>query len=135
MPHRIHFLSTAMGQIAEGLALLLGSMLALSEHILGMLDPEVWRGLTGDHGALFGAVIIVAVLWASKLADSKRMDKRHDEMMALQTSNATKLMALTAEAIKAHGLAIQAINSMDRTIQSLTIEVTDKIPNPKKHAP
>jgi hypothetical protein len=139
MPHRITLIHPVLAYFAEGIAFLIGAALALSDMILGLIDPAIWKELTGAHGALFGAVVIVLALWTSKIADSKRMDKRHDELMALQTANAEKLMGLTAEAIKAHGLAISAINSMDRTIQNLTIEISDRPcqlpPSKKQHHP
>ena len=128
MPHRLQILNPFLGFVAEAIAFAVGTVLALSEHILGLIDPTVWKELTGAHGALFGAVVIVLALWASKIADSKKMDKRHDEMMTMHSNSSEKLMALTAEAIKAHGMATQAINSMDRTIQNLTIKITDKEP-------
>jgi hypothetical protein len=87
-------------------------------YIAVMMDADTWQKVKGAEGALFGAVIVVIVLWASKIMDGRRLDARHAETLALQKENSQKLMDLTAESIKAHGYTCQAIASIDRTLQS-----------------
>ncbi len=111
--------------LIEAVALVTGATIAIGNKVVAMIDRETMDQLRGADGALIGAVIIVAALWTMKIYDGRRLDKRHEEALAMQKENAEKLMALTAESIKAHGLSITAIKSMDRTIQHLSNEMSE----------
>ena len=127
MPHRILLANTIIGTIFEGVMLACGMAITTAHYVANALvDRETMDSIRGADGALVGAVLIVAVLWLSKLADNRKLDQRHEEALKLQKENAEKLMSLTAESIKAHGMAVGAIKSMDRTIQALTDELESR---------
>lgn len=127
MPHRIPLITSLLGTIFEGILLALGTALTGAHYVANALvSKETMDGIRGADGALVGAVLIVAVLWLSKIADNRKLDARHEEMMRLQKENNEKLMALTAEAIKAHGLSIHCAQSVDRTLQNLTASLEDR---------
>lgn len=111
--------------IIEAAALITGATVAVGNKVLAMLDQKTMDQLRGADGALIGAVIIVGALWTMKLFDARRLDKRHDEAIKIQKDNAKQLLSLTAESIKAHGLSVGAIKSMDRTIQHLSNEMSE----------
>ena len=100
-------------------------------------NTDWWSHVRGSDGALFGAVIIVIALWTGKLADSKKMDKRHEEMLQMQkdlyasllkTNEASneKLMELAAENIKARLLNAEAVRNMDGSIKRLINTLGEK---------
>ena len=145
MPHRIHFLSTAMGQTYEGLILAALALANGVSYALAVISDADWDRITGPHGFLFGAVVAIGILWNAgrvrEKNESARRDKeeaareaRHAELVATNKANAESLKALTVESIKAQGKATHAIETMDRNIQRLTIEVADKIQKPQLHA-
>jgi hypothetical protein len=98
------------------------------------IAEQDWQKIFGPNGVAFIAVCATVVLWLNGLKreknEEKRRDreelsreKRHLEMTALHQGNANKLMELTAESIKSHGMSVAAISRMDRTIQALTEEL------------
>lgn len=109
----------------EAAALVTGATVAVGKQIVAAIDQGTMDQLRGSDGALIGAVIIVGALWTMKIYDGRRLDKRHDEAIKIQKDNAKQLLALTAESIKAHGLSVGAIKSMDRTIQHLSNEMSE----------
>jgi len=118
MPFRLPILQSAVPVAIEAFAVALIGIYSGARYVANIIDDSTWDKVKGAEGALFGAVVIVITLWLSKISDGKRLDKRHSETLALQKENADKLMALTAESIKAHGLTCQTISSVDRTLQS-----------------
>ena len=127
MPHRVTLITSLFGTVIEGVLLTLGMIVTGAHYVANsIISKETMNDLRGADGALVGAVLIVAVLWLSKMADNRKLDARHEEMMKLQKDNADKLMALTAEAIKAHGMSIQCSQSVDRTLQNLTLSINDR---------
>ena len=127
MPHRILVANSILGTICEGIILACGMAVTTAHYVANVLvDKETMDSLRGADGALVGAVLIVAVLWLSKLADNRKLDARHEEMMSMQKENSEKLISLTAEAIKAHGMSIQCAQSVDRTLQNLTAALDER---------
>lgn len=127
MPHRIQLVTSAMQLSLEAVGIFFGSIVASSHWLVATLvDKETMDQLRGGDGALIGAVMIVCVLWLSKIADGKRLDKRHAEQMQLQKENSSKLMELQAESIKAKAMMTQAVISMDSNIQRLTMELSER---------
>ena len=135
MPYR-HLLHSAAGTLIEGIIL---GVIAIGNGfklILTIFSEADWQKITGPHAFLFGLIVAVIVLWNSarlreknennrRAAEAEAREKHHAETLALQKENSEKLMALTAESIKAHGMAIGAIKSMDRTILALTDELSE----------
>lgn len=126
-----------MATVIEGAMLgLLGTwsgIMAVSEAI----SEKDWQKIKGPEGALFLCVIIILTLWNSgrvrEKNENKRREKeeaareaRHAENLKHQRENAEKLMDLTAESIKAHGMSVEAIKSMDRTMMILTEELKER---------
>jgi len=136
MPYRAHLATTA-GTIIEGIFL---GILAIGngiKYMASMFSDADWQKMTGPYAFLFGLIIAVIVLWNSgrireknensrRAAEAEAREKQHAETLDLQKENSQKLMDLTAESIKAHGMAVGAIKSMDRTIQSLTLEISER---------
>lgn len=96
-----------------------------------------WQKIKGPEGALFLCVIIILTLWNSgrvrernenlrREREEAARENRHSATLKIQKDNAEKLMELTAESIKAHGLSVGAIRSMDRTIMALTEELKER---------
>lgn len=118
MPHRIHALATTLGYIIEGTLLTIGSLITGAHYTANTLvDKATMDQIRGADGALVGAVLIVVVLWLSKIADGKRMDARHKELMDLHTKNAATITALTAESIKAKLLMTAAFKSLVKQLE------------------
>jgi len=130
MPHRIITLQTTIGYIIEGTLFTLGLLWAGACKFAAVLvDRETMDQLRSADGALFGAAVIVVALWLSKIADSKRMDKRHDEMIETLKDGAEKSERLVAESIKAKLLMTSALNRLvdeleDRPCAHLRAEMT-----------
>jgi hypothetical protein len=118
MPHRLPLISFAYNYLTEILGMVAVGVYSATRYVAAMMNEDTWEKVKGSEGALFGAVIVVIVLWASKVMDGRRLDARHAETLALQKENSQKLMDLTAESIKAHGLTCQTIASVDRTLQA-----------------
>lgn len=112
MPHRIAALHQFCNYFVEGMLFSIGLAWAGGEKIAAALvDRETMDQLRSADGALFGAAVIVVALWISKIADGKRMDKRHDEMIATLKESHAKSEALVAESIKAK---LYMANSLDK---------------------
>lgn len=137
MPHRVHFLSTAIGQTYEGLLLAALAIANGLSYTMAVISDSDWDRITGPHGFLFGAVIAIGILWNAgrvrEKNETKRRDKeeearevRHAQLVATNRENAESLKALTVEAIKAQGKATHAIETMDRNIQHLTNQLADR---------
>lgn len=130
MPHRIQLASSVFAVATEGV--ILGSIAAVSgaRYAMTTISDGNWDKLIGPHSLTFGAVIAVIVLWTSRVVESRKQEaareRRHQETVSMQGRNADKLLELTKESILAQGKATLAINSMDRTVQSLTIEIKDR---------
>jgi len=113
MPHRIHLLTHTIGYIVEGALFTLGLLWTGGEWLAATLvDQETMNQLRSADGALFGAAIIVVALWLSKIADGKRMDKRHDEMITTMKDGNARSEALTAEAIKAQLMMTHKLDTL-----------------------
>lgn len=108
-------------------------IMAVSEAI----TEKDWQKIKGPEGALFLCVIIILTLWNSgrvreknenlrREKEEKSRELRHAEGLKLQRENAEKLMNLTAESIKAHGMSVGAIKSVDRTLMNLTEELKER---------
>jgi hypothetical protein len=84
MPHRLHDLTATLIYICEGTLFTIGLMWSGGTRYLAQLvDQDTMNQLRSADGALFGAAVIVVALWLSKISDGKKMDKRHDEMIAV----------------------------------------------------
>ena len=136
MPYRTNLL-TITGTIFEGVVLGILAIANGCKYIAAMIADEDWQKLTGPYAFLFGLIIAVIVLWNSgrmreknenirRAAEAVAREKQHSETLALQKENSQKLLDLTAESIKAHGMSVGAIKSMDRTIQALTVELSER---------
>ena len=113
MPHRIHLMTTTLGYTIEGTLFTIGLMWTGATRYLSVLiDKETMDQLRSADGALFGAAVIVVALWLSKIADGKRMDKRHDEMISTMKEGNAKSEKLVAESIKANAKVSHAINNL-----------------------
>ena len=113
MPHRIHLINSTLGFIAEGVLFLFGLMMAGGNKIAAALvDKETMEQLRSADGALFGAAVIVVALWLSKIADGKRMDSRHDEMIRTLKEGNEKSEKLVAESIKAKLMMTSALRDL-----------------------
>ena len=135
MPYR-HFLHSAAGTLIEGIILAAIAAVNGCKLIATVVSESDWQKITGPHAFLFGLIIAVIVLWNSarireknennrRATEAEAREKHHAETLAIQKENSEKLMALTAESIKAHGMAIGAIKSIDRTIIALTDELSE----------
>jgi hypothetical protein len=137
MPIRYIIQSQTFQNILEG------SMLSMLS-IVAIISEADWARILGPHGVAVCAILGLAIVWGSGLRKDKREDERrakeessrearHAESIRLQKENADKLIEITVENIKAAGKVTQAITSMDRTIQHLSNELSDrpcqKIPN------
>lgn len=136
MPYRTHLATTA-GTIIEGIFL---GFLAIGnglKYLASMIQDDDWQKMTGPYAFLFGLIIAVVVLWNSgrireknennrRANEAEAREKQHAETLTLQKENSQKLLDLTAESIKAHGMSVGAIKSMDRTIQNLTLELGNR---------
>ena len=110
MPHRLHFLNTTLGYVIEGSLFSIGLLWSgLSRFVAVLIDKETMDQLRSADGALFGAAVIVVALWISKIADSKRMDKRHDEMISTLKDGNEKSEKLVVESIKASAKVSHAL--------------------------
>jgi hypothetical protein len=136
MPYRTH-LSTITGTVFEGVVLGILAITNGCKYIAAMIADDDWQKMTGPYAFLFGLIIAVVVLWNSgrvreknentrRAAEAEAREKQNAETLTLQKDNSQKLLDLTAESIKAHGMSVGAIKSMDRTIQSLTLELGDR---------
>lgn len=113
MPHRIHLMTTTLGYFIEGMLFTIGLMwTGVTRYLAVLIDKETMDQLRSADGALFGAAVIVVALWVSKIADSKRMDKRHDEMITTMKEGNAKSEKLVAESIKANAKVSHAINNL-----------------------
>jgi len=130
MPIRYIIQSQTFQNILEG-----SLLSALS--VFAIISETDWSRITGPHGVAFVAIAAVIVLWASGMRKDKREDERrakeessrearHAESIRLQKENADKLIEITVENIRAAGKVTQAITSMDRTIQHLSNELSDR---------
>lgn len=136
MPYRTH-LFTITGTLIEGLVLGILAIANGCKYIAAMIADDDWAKMTGPYAFLFGLIVAVVVLWNSgrvreknentrRAAEAEAREKQHAETLTLQKENSQKLLDLTAESIKAHGMSVGAIKSMDRTIQALTLELGDR---------
>ena len=137
MPPRIHFLSTAISNTFEGVLLASIATAHGAQYFLGLLTETDWLKITGPHGFLFGSVIAVLVLWNSGRVREKNeqlrrekeeaaREQRHNQLVATNKENAESLKALTVESIKAQAKSTHAIETMDRNIQRLTNELSER---------
>lgn len=111
--------------------------------LFGLFSKEDWSRMTGPVSGLVVSILIMVVLFkhsANRIRkdderarlDRQDREERHKEAMQVQRDLMKKLedkderlMALTVEQMKAQGHATNAINSMDRNIQRLTIQLAD----------
>ena len=113
MPHRIHALTTALTYFVEGTLFTLGLMwTGGARFVAQIVDKETMDQLRSADGALFGAAVIVVALWLGKISDAKKMDKRHDEMIATMRAGNERSEALTAEAIKAQLIVAHKLETL-----------------------
>jgi hypothetical protein len=137
MPHRIQFLSTAMSYTVEGILLLSLAVANGGKFLMGIIMDSDWEKITGPHAFLFGLVIAVGVLWNSGRVQEKKenvrrereeaaRENRHNQLVATNKENAESLKALTVESIKAQAKATHAVETMDKNIQRLTIELGER---------
>lgn len=149
MPIR-YMIQSAAATVIEGAILVSLATINGIKLLANLISEADWQKATGPYAFLFGLIIAVIVLWNSarireknennrRAAEAIAREKHHAETIALQKENADRLMALTAESIKAHGMAVGAISSFDRTIKDLTDELSEhpcllgaSLPNPRK---
>lgn len=116
--------------------------------VTGWLSDKDWERIVGPFGGLVVSLLMLLVLIRHSAARLRRDDerakhereereRRHVEAMAIQRALGERLdaqtervMELTAESIKAQGKTALAIQSVDRTLQSLTAEWERKPCNP-----
>lgn len=126
-----------MSYTVEGFILLTLAVANGGKFIAGIILDADWNKITGPHAFLFGLVIAVSVLWNSGRVQEKKenarrekeesaREKRHNELVATNKENADSLKALTVESIKAQAKATHAVETMDKNIQRLTVELADR---------
>lgn len=114
-------------------------------YIGGIISDEDWSKITGPHGLVFVLIIGLLTLWIKSQRNDVATERRHKEalsaqkenfelLMEMNTTNADGLKALTVESIKANMRCIGAIESMDKNIQRLTVEMEDRLPKRKDAA-
>lgn len=144
MPHRIHFLSSSISGLIEGLLLVTIALANGAQYVAAVITEADWLKITGPHGFLFGAIIAILVLWNAgrvrEKNETKRRDreeesreKRHAELVATNKENAESLKALTVEGIRAQAKATaaqekatEAVKDMDQSIQALARELSER---------
>ena len=126
-----------MNHLLEGTMIGILAVWTGTRTLASAISEGDWMKIKGPEGALFLSVVIIIVLWNAgrvreknentrRENEEKKRDDRHKEQLALQKDNADKLIQLNVESILAQGKATQAINSMDRTMQALTIEIKER---------
>lgn len=152
MPHRINSMVYSFTWLGEFAFL---GLAAVVSGLNNIIDEQSWDRLTGRHGALFVMAIALLVFWNSNRLREKRDAKRqsiiesredarrkeeeilrqtenaaredrHREAMELQRRNSDQLITLNAESIKAQAKCTHAIEAMDKNIQRLTMEISDR---------
>lgn len=135
---RLHFLThTFQGWIEGGV---LGAIAAYqgTAAALGIISDGDWSRIVGSHGALFLAVVAVALLWSRSLLKERNEDRRRTHEEAASEARSTALLAaltdanesnkaLTVESIRAQGKATEAINRMNSTIQNQTVTLCERL--------
>lgn len=130
-----HFQEVCQGALLTFLALYNGAAA-----VVGVITETDWNRMTGPHGVAFIAVIAVIGLWVDRKVEKRGEQKRRDkEDEAKEKRNQDLIDALKQLTESNHGLTERAITTiaeskaaiitLDRNIQRLTIEVSDKIPN------
>lgn len=137
MPLRLITLHGQIVTIIEGITLcLLGVWQGVSFAATSIVSDEDWSKLIGPHGALFAVSVGLVVVWLhsaaaernrQKRADAAEIkhDKRHAENRADMRELSDKLMALTAESIKANVLATVAQQNGVKELSSVKTEMSD----------
>jgi len=118
MPHRIHLLNQTLGYVIEGTLFTVGLMWTGATRVIAQLiDQKTLDQLRSADGALFGAAVIVVALWVSKIADGKRMDRRHDEMITVLKEGNARSEKLVAESIKAKLLMTASLKALTKQLE------------------
>lgn len=119
MPHRIAALQQFAAYFIEGMLFTIGLAWSGGERIAAaLIDRETMDQLRSADGALFGAAVIVVALWLSKIADAKRMDKRHDEMIKAMKEAANENRTLVVESIKASAKVYYTLDKLVDELQT-----------------
>lgn len=116
MPHRIAALSNVGLWIFDGFTLAIAGLWAV-------IDGITLGDLTGPHGLLMGALLVVGVLWKNGAARERNEEKRraieeekremrHKEMLAMQEKNSADILKITVESIAAHAAVAVALEKM-----------------------
>jgi hypothetical protein len=114
---------------------------------LAITDHD-WSRLLGPQGFTVGLIFAVVVLWsngvldrrakekreaaaqvkedARREAEERAREKRHADLVTTNRDNAESLKALTVECVKAIGKNTNATEKMDRNIQLLTVELSER---------
>lgn len=120
MPHRL-LLSTAGNHLMDGLALLGLSTMA-------SIDSLTLTDLTGPHALLLASLAVVVILWRNNSARDKKdearsqidndaRERRHQEAMAMQSSNAADIKNITISAIRASVATAEAMKGLTRELR------------------
>lgn len=113
MPHRIYAAQQFIAYFIEGALFSIGLAWAGGKQVAAtLIDRETMDQLRSGDGALFGAAVIVVALWISKIADSKRMDKRHDEMIKTMKESSAENKALVVESIRSNAKVYHVIDTL-----------------------
>ena len=127
---------------------ILWGMLALyngASALLAVITEADWNRALGPHGVAFLAVIAVVVLWGNGIATRKAEDKRRAEEIASANASRAELLSalkesidgnheLTKQCIKAIEKQTAATIAMEKTMQSHTVFLADKIEQKHKRA-
>ena len=119
MPLRITMMNSILSHLFEGTLFLLGLVYTGGSKIASaLIDKETMEQLRSADGALFGASVIVVALWFSKIADGRRMDKRHDEMIRTMKDGNEKSEKLVAESIKAQLIVSHDVRNLTAALNA-----------------
>ena len=148
MPHRIILANISPSNFFEGFLLYGVAIWKASATVFLSIADQDWSRLLGPQGLTVGLIFAVCVLWTNGILDRKAKEKRdaiadekederrgkeeaarenrHAQLVATNKENAESLKALTVESIKAQAKATHAVETMDKNIQRLTIELADR---------
>ena len=148
MPHRIITMSIPPNTILEGILICGLALWKTSSAVFLAIADQDWSRLLGPQGFTVGLIFAVVVLWSNGILDRRAKEKRdavaqikederrekeesarekrHADLVSTNKENADSLKALTVESIKAQGKATHAVETMDRNIQRLTVELSER---------
>jgi len=134
--------------ILEGILLCGLAIWKTSSAVFLAIAEHDWNRLLGPQGFTVGLIFAVVVLWSNGVLDRRAKEKRdaiaqdkedqrrekeeaarenrHAQLVGTNKENAESLKVLTVESIKAQAKATHAVETMDKNIQRLTVELADR---------